>query len=180
MRAAAWIFATLTAALSGAPAAAQAPSAPPLAAAPAPCQQAERRALDFWVGEWDLSWPGGKAVSRVSRTLNGCALEEAFTATEGLNLHGRSLTSYDVATRRWRQAWSDDQGGSVMLSGGPYGRDFILYQLRFAAEDPYLRAVFEDVGADAFTWRWQRSEDGKAWADVWVVNYVRRGAGASQ
>lgn len=155
---------------SAAPLAAQTPPAQ----TEAPCARAERRALDFWLGEWDLTWQGGAAASRVVKTLDGCAIEETFQSSAGIELKGRSLTSYDADTRRWRQAWSDNQGGSVMLSGGPYGRDFILYKLRFSNEDPYQRALFEDVTPDAFTWRWQRSGDGKAWEDVWVVNYVRR------
>lgn len=153
-----------------------APSASAPSSTPQVCQAMERRALDFWVGDWDLTWQGGAASSHVEKTLGGCALEETFQASGDSRLRGRSLTSYDPDTNRWRQAWSDDQGGSLMLSGGPYGRDFILYKLRFSNEDPFFRAMFEDVTPNAFTWRWQRSNDGKSWQDALVINYVRRTA----
>lgn len=143
-------------------------------APPAPCAAPERRALDFWIGDWELTWADGqRARSHVEPMLNGCALKETFEARGGLEMHGASFSAFDGARRRWVQTWVDDQGGVLTFDGGPHGRDMVLYQLRFAPADPHRRIVFEDVSRDAFTWRWQRSADGRAWEDMWVVHYAR-------
>jgi hypothetical protein len=36
----------------------------PAVAPPNPCAAPEQRQLEFWVGEWDLTWPGEKCGSR--------------------------------------------------------------------------------------------------------------------
>lgn len=156
---------------SAAPALGQAAPAAPIG----PCGGPERRALDFWIGDWELSWGDGqRANSQVAPILKGCALEERFAAEGGLELVGRSFTAYDTARRRWRQTWVDDQGGVLTFDGALHGRDLVLYEVRFAADAPYRRIRFEDVTPEAFTWRWQRSPDGRAWEDVWVIHYARK------
>ncbi len=36
--------------------------------------------------------------------------------------------------------------------------------------------VFSDIEADAFRWRWERSEDGgTTWSELWVIDYRRAG-----
>lgn len=149
-----------------------------LAQAPAPasnpCERAERRDLDFYLGDWEVSWEGGKGANRVVKSVGGCAIEENFSVVQGAALSGRGLYAYDEASGRWRMSWADDQGGSLMFTGGPYGRDFILWEVRFAPDAPRRRMLFEDVTAGAFTWRWQLSEDGKAWRDERVVQYARK------
>ncbi|MBY0447743.1 MAG: hypothetical protein K2P95_03550 [Hyphomonadaceae bacterium] len=141
---------------------------------PGPCTGAERRAMDFWIGDWELTWADGqRARTHVEPMLDGCALKETFEAKGGLEMRGASFSAYDRTRGRWVQTWVDDQGGVLTFDGGPHGRDMVLYQLRFAAEDPYRRIVFEDVSRDGFTWRWQRSLEGRAWEDMWVVHYAR-------
>jgi hypothetical protein len=83
-----------------------------------PCQDApENRALDFWIGEWDVRPQGAPAGrppsrSRIERVEDGCVIAEFYTTPQGYS--GRSQlieqsedegktyqTSYDlVYTRR--------------------------------------------------------------------------------
>jgi len=48
------------------------------AAPPNPCAVAEQQQLSFWVGEWDLTWPGNQpsevqhGTNSVRRVLDGC------------------------------------------------------------------------------------------------------------
>jgi hypothetical protein len=32
------------------------------AAQPKPCSEPEQKQLEFWVGEWDLTWPGPEII----------------------------------------------------------------------------------------------------------------------
>lgn len=153
--------------------------APQSNAAPAaPCSGAEYRQMDFWLGAWDASWdatagsPAGTGSNTISKTHGDCVIRGGFS---GGGLNGRSLSMYDAASGQWRQSWVDDQGGYFALAGGFVGDRFILENTRLDDDDPHLRIVFEDIRADAITWRWQRSADaGESWSDLWVIAYTRR------
>ena len=49
------------------------------AAQPKACSEPEQKQLDFWVGEWDLTWPGnnagetGHGTNSVGRILDGAS-----------------------------------------------------------------------------------------------------------
>jgi len=141
------------------------------------CEGPEFHQLDFWVGIWDVRWDGGHGVNKISRTMDGCVIEEDFRedAAAG-DLHGRSLSMYNARTGLWRQSWVDDQGGFFSLTGGPRGPDFVLEDIRIDDKSPYLRMVYTDIKPDSLTWHWQKSEDhGAHWQDNWVIHYRRKG-----
>src|ERR1700758_5408450 len=49
---------------------------------PNPCTLSQQQQLSFWVGEWDLTWPGNRAgevqhgTNSVHRVLDSCVVEE--------------------------------------------------------------------------------------------------------
>lgn len=59
-------------------------------------------ALDFWLGQWDVS-QGGQLVgtNTIETTLDGCAILEHWRDVEGGQ--GTSLFYYDRGTARWKQ-----------------------------------------------------------------------------
>jgi hypothetical protein len=148
---------------------------------PPPCSAAENRQLDFWVGTWDVSWDAtpsiaaGSGVNRITRELGGCVVQEAFEGgpTTG-GMVGHSVSLYHAPSGAWRQTWVDNFGGYFALTGGMQGDRFILVNSRLSDQSPHLRMVFEDITANAFTWRWQGSPDGETWSDRWLIRYVRR------
>ena len=99
--------------------AARAASDPPAQATPAakPCTAPAYRQFDFWLGDWDVTTPDGKAAghNRITTILGGCALREEWTGASGT--HGTSLNMFDSAGRKWRQTWVDDGGTVLLLSG---------------------------------------------------------------
>jgi sugar lactone lactonase YvrE len=70
--------------------------------------------LDFWVGDWEV-FVGAQKVGddRVAKTLNGCAITESWTASNGGQ--GFSLFYVDPAESRWKQAWVT---GRALAPGG--------------------------------------------------------------
>ena len=155
----------------------------PAAAAPAACQDAEYRQLDFWVGEWDLTWAQqdgteGNGTNSITRSPYGdCVITENFDGAPSLQFKGMSVSTYSKPAGQWRQAWVDDQGGFFSLHGGPQeDGTFILEIDRYSEKVPYLRMKWEDITENSLVWRWQGKADADAeWTDNWVINYTRKG-----
>ena len=147
-----------------------APDAAPVASA---CAGPEFKQLDFWLGEWDVRWldspgtPAGQGTNHITRTHDGCVTEEHF---DGGDLKGHSISIYHAPAKAWRQNWVDNQGGYFDLKGGPEENgDFVLTTLPRASSPAANRMIFTDIKPDTFTWRWQRTMDGKTWDDSWVI-----------
>lgn len=156
---------------------------PACAQGAAPCAGPEFRQLDFWVGEWDLSWDNpdgsvGQGHNSITRSEFGdCVIFEHF---DGPGLVGISVSTYFAPMQVWRQTWVDDQGGYYALVGGPVEGEeysFLFENSRLVETAPYARMIWQDVSADALVWRWQQKrEAGDEWSDAWVIRYARAAA----
>ena len=144
------------------------------------CSSPESRQLDFWVGEWDLTYKSGNAEGRsrnhITKTLDGCVVLEEFTGPPGTPLVGRSHSVFDRATKQWKQTWVDNTGAYLDFSGGmlPDGRMFFGREAGPEGKRFRQRMVWEDVKADSMRWLWQRSDDqGATWKTTWEIEYRR-------
>lgn len=107
----------------------------PVPAAPAPpppqvpaidCSDADHRALNFWLGDWDVSTRAGVVVatSTISSLADGCAIEENFHQTVGpggvaTSYRGASYSVFDAGGGgRWRQFYVDSVGSVTVFEGG--------------------------------------------------------------
>ena len=156
------------------------PAAPP----PAPCTSPESHQLDFWVGEWDLSWPGpggkpgGTATNRIEKTFGGCVIEEHFAANKEKGLLGHSVSTYDSQEKVWKQTWVDNQGQYIDLKGEFKGGEMTLISHGTGPDGkPQMgRMIFRNIKPDSFDWRWEASKDGGAtWDLQWPIHYQRKG-----
>lgn len=148
---------------------------PALAAQPA-------ELLDFWLGDWVVTWTNangspGKARNHVGKILDGKVIEENFEgdASAAPRLLGRSLSVLD-AGGVWRQAWADNQGGFFALSASLDGDKRLFSTALTAAGDEVKgrRMVFHHITADAFTWDWEGTTDGgRTWKLLWRLDYRR-------
>ena len=153
---------------------------PALAQAPAyGCDTPESHQLDVWVGDWDLSYagPGGKAATsrnRITKTLDGCVVLEEFTGAPGTKLDGRSFSTFDRATKQWRQVWVDNTASYLDFTAARVDGDMAF--VRSVTKDgktTHQRMVFRDVKPDSLKWLWQTSPDGQAWTTQWDIDYRR-------
>jgi len=149
---------------------------------PAGCDGPEYHALDFWVGDWDLSYSqGGKtgtSRNHVTKILDGCVVQEEFEGPPGTPMRGRSVSMYDRASGRWKQAWVDSQGSYLDFTGGVEdGRMVFAREVERNGQHIRQRMVFDEVTPRSLTWRWQRSTDaGATWSTLWEIAYRRSGS----
>lgn len=142
---------------------------------PPTCNAPENHALDFWLGDWNARWQGGKGSNHIVKSYEGCVVEEHFDGRPGTHTMGHSVSSYVASQKRWRQTWVDNEDGYIDLAGGPDGKgNFVLTTLPGPGSPKASRMMFTDIRKDSFTWRWQATADGKVWADSWVIHYTRK------
>jgi hypothetical protein len=165
------VIATAAAALSA--------QAPAVAAPPAPCQAAEHRQFDFWIGHWDVYGPAGKKVGEnlIEPFANGCGLIEHWTGGGGVT--GKSLNMYDATDRQWHQTWVDSGGTRLLLDG-----QFKDGKMVLGSEGPdpakpgatLRQRISWSVNADASVRQlWETSGDGgKTWTTAFDGKSVKR------
>jgi hypothetical protein len=168
-----------------APAPAQAPDpAPPPPPRPAPCTAPELHQLDFWVGDWELTWPAsgqspaGTGTNHVEKILGDCVVQESFAAAGPPGLVGHSVSTYDPRQGIWEQTWVDNQGAYIALTGGFKDGAMTLTQKALGPNGkPRLaRMVYLNIKPDSFDWHWESSTDeGKTWKLNWEIHYKRKG-----
>lgn len=139
------------------------------------CDSLESKRFDFWVGDWELEFAGGKGGNRIEKTLDGCVIVEHFRGAPGTKLDGTSVSTFDRVTNRWRQAWVDNTGTYLDFVGGEDGGD-PTFERAYEKDGKTirLRMVFREVTKDSLKWLWQRSDDaGKSWKTAWEIDYRR-------
>lgn len=150
-------------------------------AAPAgrsPCSASGFREFDFWVGEWTVVGPKGDAAgtNRITRELDGCALEESWTDVAGGR--GRSLNTYDAVTGEWNQLWMDPSGLNLRLTGKRSGATLTESGTRaksFGGPAVFERISWTPAGTDRVRQMWEASEDsGKTWSTAFDGTYERK------
>jgi quercetin dioxygenase-like cupin family protein len=162
---------------------AQAPAGPP-PRAPSPCPSAAvNHQLDFWIGSWNVTpWtigpntpPGAGGTNVVEQDLEQCLLVENWRAGNGSR--GRSFNFYDINSKKWRQVWVAEGGGSLDYAGE--FRDgamrFEGWTLGANGKKVLQRLTFTPYGKDTVRQTFTSStDDGKTWPVGFDGRYVRQ------
>lgn len=85
----------------------------------APCEDAEFRQFDFWIGDWDVTSTSDGALrgsSHISSEMGGCVIWENWTSA-GSGYFGKSYNTYNVNLHRWEQYWVDNSAGTIFFYG---------------------------------------------------------------
>lgn len=148
-----------------------------------PCSQPEQKQFDFWVGEWDLTWPGDKAgetsrgINSIKRVLDGCVVQENFNGGTAMHLRGTSVSLFDARSNKWKQTWVDNEGGYLDFVGEFKDGQMILQREAAKPDGTKVlqRMVYKNINANEFDWSWERSLDGgKTWQVLWPIHYKRK------
>ncbi len=121
-----------------------------------------------WLGRFIL---GGYAV----------ADEYRMTGPSGeLIVLGMNLRTYDASKQSWNMKWLNALAGTWVdlgldeLGGVRIDGQSITYAFREpVAAHTYTRAIYTNISDNHFTWRGEKSDDGKAWTEFMVVEAYR-------
>ncbi|WP_258103456.1 hypothetical protein [Marinoscillum sp. MHG1-6] len=139
--------------------------------------------FDFWVGEWQVAWDEGNGVevlgtNTIAKSLDDKVIIENFRITRGKSagFKGMSMSVYQKRFKRWKQVWSDNQGGYFDFTGAVDGdkRMFATAVTEKNGKQQQQRMVFYDIEENSMTWDWEKTEDGgKTWSLLWRIFYTR-------
>lgn len=156
-------------------------AAPALAQTPAAkqdCSAPEHHQFDFWIGTWDVTVAGKPAgTNHIEPTMKGCGILEHWTSAGGGR--GTSVNFYDRRTKTWSQAWIDEGGNALHISGTFANGKMVM------ASEP--RKTDTGVDVQRITWSkvgeknvhqvWESSTDGgKTWTVAFDGVYTPQGA----
>jgi len=148
---------------------------------PNPCAAQQQKQFDFWVGKWNLTWPGDKpgevvhGTNSIKRVLDGCVIQENFSGGDSMHLRGTSISTFDVGADRWKQTWVDNEGGYLDFVGEFSNGQMILQRQAVRKGAKILqRMVWKNISANELDWSWEASTDGgKSWHVNWPIHYKR-------
>ena len=145
-----------------------------------PCTVSQQKQFDFWVGEWDLTWPGkkpgesGHGTNNIKRIMDGCVVQENFSGGDA-HLRGTSVSTFDLASNEWKQTWVDNEGGYLDFVGEFKDSQMILQREATVSGKKILqRMVWKNITSSDLDWSWESSIDGgKTWQVNWPIHYKR-------
>ncbi|MBC5804685.1 MAG: tetratricopeptide repeat protein [Candidatus Eremiobacter antarcticus] len=125
------------------------------------------RALDFWVGDWNVKAQANTQVgqSHVDLILDKCVVFENWTDAYGGT--GKSFTFYDATAKQWVQHWVDGMGSANDYLGGRDGNSILMIAKTVGPKgEPVLRRMrFTPLdGGRVRQYMDQSSDGGKTWA----------------
>jgi hypothetical protein len=142
-----------------------------------------------WAGEAKLKREGGRTetlqVSWDGRyILDGYAIEDEYrmtTATGELVVLGTNIRAYDAQKKVWSMKWLNAISGtwtdlgSEELGGWRVDEKTFSYDLKESTAGHVLtRATYTNISSDHFSWRGEKSNDGKGWEEFLIVDLYRR------
>lgn len=166
-----YIFCAVIFLSTAAPRASAAPEPSPCAANP------ESRKFDFWLGDWNVTYPGATSTStsRVTLALDKCVLVENWDGGKGHR--GENVFAYSADDKSWHGMFADNEGrvhvfqgnvasGSAEFEGpgrGPNG-EVVLNRIRVVR-----------LSANRVEQIWEKSSDnGATWTTAFRGEYTRK------
>jgi hypothetical protein len=137
----------------------------------------ESRQMDFWLGQWVVTYPGmsGGSVSKVDLSLDQCLIVETWDGGKGHK--GENMFAYSSDDKSWHGMFADNQGrvhvfegkvsqGSAEFTGpsrGPNG-EAVLNRIKIVRLSP-----------DQVEQSWEKSTDnGATWRTEFRGEYIRK------
>ena len=147
----------------------------------------------FLIGKWrcdaklkqeDGAWGNLKATWEGRFILDGYAIADEFrmmTPAGELLVLGLNLRAYDARKKAWNMKWLSALTGTWVdlgpedLGGVHADEKTITFSMKEPlAAHSLTRATYTIVSRDHFTWRGERSNDGKRWEEFLVIEADRQ------
>jgi hypothetical protein len=146
----------------------------------------------FLIGEWRCDaelkrgggiWESLKAKWEGRLILDGYVIADEYRMTTPageLLVLGINLRSYDAKKKTWNMKWLNALGGTWVdlgteeLGGVKIDEKGITYSMNEpVASHVFTRATYTNISGSHFTWRGEKSDDGKAWEKFMVIEAYR-------
>ncbi|HZO23010.1 MAG TPA: hypothetical protein VFB37_10960 [Steroidobacteraceae bacterium] len=129
-------------------------SAAPLeqSTAPATCDSAQHRQMDFWIGDWQVFDAQTRQLvgfDQVDKQYEGCVVRERLTfLTDMYRRPGISVRLAGIAINRfdgesWLQMWADNQWGAIVLRGRAIGGGKMEFVSIVPSRERDVKLVYE-------------------------------------
>jgi len=147
----------------------------------------------FLIGKWrcdaklrreDGTWESLKATWEGRYILDGYAIADEYrmmTPAGELLVLGINLRAYDSKKKAWNMKWLNALAGTWAdlgpeeLGGVIADEKAISYSMKEpVARHAFTHATYTNISADHFTWRGDRSNDGKTWEEFLVIEVYRQ------
>lgn len=143
-----------------------------------PCStNSESRQLDFWIGDWTVTYPGmpGSATSKVSLALDQCLLTESWNGGKGHS--GMNMFAYSSDDKSWHGMFADNEGRVHIFEGkvAPGSAEFFGPSTGPEGQAVLNRIRIVRVSPNKVEQTWEKSTDkGAAWTTVFRGEYSRK------
>lgn len=144
-----------------------------------PCVSSPKnRALNFWIGQWSISAPGGSpsATSTVSLDLDKCLVVERWDGGRGHT--GENLFGYSADDESWHGLFADNAGRVHVFVDGKASTGLAQFSgpSRGANGENILnRVTIRRISENNVEQAWEKSSDGgKTWTIAFRGEYTRK------
>jgi len=148
-----------------------------------PCaEDPNARALDFWVGNWEVRDKAGNLMGHntVDLVLGQCALIENWSGAMGMS--GKSIAVFNKEKKGWQQTWVTDRGEVLNYTNGEMSNGAMRFTARVTKmeKELMLRLSFYKIDENTVRQVGESSlDDGKTWTVNYDFTYTREGKQAS-
>lgn len=137
----------------------------------------ENRQMDFWLGDWIVTYPGmsGSAGSKVHVELDKCLIVESWDGGKGHS--GENMFAYSADDKSWHGMFADNQGRVHMFEGkvSEGSAEFLGPSRGPNGEAVLNRIKIVRVSPDKVEQSWEKSTDnGSSWKTEFRGEYTRR------
>jgi hypothetical protein len=137
----------------------------------------EARQLDFWVGNWTVTYPGmpGSANSQVQLSLDKCLITESWDGGKGHS--GENFFAYSADDKKWHGLFADNEGRVHVFEGQVTAgaADFTGTSRGDDGRRVLNRIKVTRKTATECEQSWEKSNDnGATWTMVFQGEYARR------
>jgi hypothetical protein len=143
-----------------------------------PCAtNSESRQLDFWIGDWTVTYPGmpGSATSKVSLALDQCLLTESWNGGKGHS--GMNMFAYSSDDKSWHGMFADNEGRVHIFEGkvAPGSAEFFGPSTSPDGQAVLNRIRVVRLSTNKVEQTWEKSTDkGAHWTTAFRGEYSRQ------
>jgi hypothetical protein len=133
--------------------------------------------MDFWLGDWTVTFPGASvpSASKVYLELDKCLLVESWDGGKGHT--GKNMFGYSSDDKSWHGMFADNQGRVHIFEGkvAPGSAEFLGPSTGSNGQAVLNRIKVARVSPNEIEQTWEKSSDkGATWTMEFRGEYSRK------